>query len=41
MVVVSAKGSTGAAPSEPAAQANPYAHSDAEAGAGAAVDEKA
>jgi molecular chaperone GrpE len=41
MVVVSAKGSKGEAPAEPAAQANPYAHSDAEAGAGASVDEKA
>jgi molecular chaperone GrpE len=41
MVIVSAKGSTGASPAEPAAQANPYAHNDAEAGAGAAVDEKA
>ena len=41
MVVVSAKGSTGETPAEPAAQANPYAHTDAEAGAGASVDEKA
>jgi len=40
MVVVSAKGSAGEAPAEPVA-ANPYAHSDSEAGAGAAVDEKA
>jgi molecular chaperone GrpE len=41
MVVVSAKGSAGAAPVEPAAAANPYAHNDDEAGAGASVDEKA
>jgi molecular chaperone GrpE len=40
MVVVSAKGSSGAAPTE-TPTANPYAHSDAEAGAGASVDEKA
>jgi molecular chaperone GrpE len=41
MVIVSAKGSTGDTPTEPAVAANPYAHADAEAGAGAAVDEKA
>jgi molecular chaperone GrpE len=40
MVIVSAKGSSGEAPAEPVA-ANPYAHADGEAGAGAAVDEKA
>ncbi|HLI64926.1 MAG TPA: nucleotide exchange factor GrpE [Caulobacteraceae bacterium] len=39
MVVVSAKGSTGAAPAEPAA-ANPYAHADGD-DAGGAIDEKA
>ena len=42
MVVVSAKGSTGAVPPEPAAAAtNPYAHADGESDAGAAVDRTA
>jgi molecular chaperone GrpE len=41
MVVVSSKGSVGEAPPEPAPAANPYAHADSEASAGAAVDEKA
>jgi len=40
MVIVSAKGSTGEAPAEPAA-ANPYAHPEAGKGAGVSVDEKA
>ena len=40
MVVVSAKGSSGATPTDTPA-ANPYAHTDDEAGAGASVDEKA
>ncbi|HEX4179352.1 MAG TPA: nucleotide exchange factor GrpE [Caulobacteraceae bacterium] len=40
MVIVSAKGSTGEAPAEPAA-ANPYAHPDTGAESGVAVDEKA
>jgi molecular chaperone GrpE len=40
MVIVSAKGSTGAAPTD-APTANPYAHNDDDAGAGASVDEKA
>jgi hypothetical protein len=39
MVIVSAKGSSGDAPAEPAT-ANPYAH-DAGTGAGVSVDEKA
>jgi len=41
MVVVSSKASTGEAPAEPPPAANPYANADSEAGAGAAVDEKA
>ena len=42
MVVVSAKGSTGAAPAEPSAAAtNPYAHADGESDAGVAVDRTA
>lgn len=42
MVVVSAKGSTGAPAPEPAAVNNPYAHPETETdGAGAAVDRKA
>ena len=40
MVVVAAKSSSGEAPAEPAV-ANPYAHTDDEAGAGSAVDRKA
>jgi molecular chaperone GrpE len=40
MVVVSAKGSTGAAPSESAA-ANPYAHADGEPDAGGSIDRTA
>ena len=40
MVIVSAKGSTGEAPAEPAS-ANPYASPDAGNGAGVSVDEKA
>jgi molecular chaperone GrpE len=40
MVIVSAKGSTGAAPAEPAV-VNPYAHPDAGDGAGVSLDEKA
>jgi molecular chaperone GrpE len=40
MVVVSSKASTGEAPAEPPAAANPYAHADG-SDAGAAVDEKA
>jgi len=40
MVIVSAKGSSGEAPAEPAV-ANPYANPDAKDGAGVAVDEKA
>ncbi len=41
MVVVSAKGSTGPAPSEPAPTVNPYAHADDEFDAGASVDQTA
>ena len=40
MVIVSAKGSAGDAPAEPAV-ANPYAHPEAGSGAGVSVDEKA
>jgi molecular chaperone GrpE len=40
MVIVSAKGSSGESPAEPAA-ANPYAHPDTGAEAGVSVDEKA
>jgi molecular chaperone GrpE len=41
MVVVSAKGSTGPAPSGAGAAANPYAHADGEPDAGASVDQTA
>lgn len=41
MVVVSAKGSSGPAPSEPAAGANPYAHADDESDAGTSFDQTA
>jgi molecular chaperone GrpE len=41
MVVVSAKGSTGPAPSEAAAGANPYAHAGDDPDAGASVDQTA
>jgi molecular chaperone GrpE len=41
MVVVSAKGSTGASPQEPSATANPYAHADGENDAGGSVDRTA
>ncbi|MDR3510149.1 MAG: nucleotide exchange factor GrpE [Caulobacteraceae bacterium] len=41
MVVVSSKASTGAAPSDPAQGANPYAHADGESDAGASVDQTA
>ena len=40
MVIVSAKGSSGESPAEPAAS-NPYAHPDEGNGAGASIDEKA